>query len=237
MTKTKYGLKYSMERALGYTALIAKDDMEVVLDGKILKLDNRVDKKDIVLSDNYFRDYSCLDYPGCAICCNKVGYWNIFTEKQYNILKKENKDDTIKLDGIKKEILINGKKVVVYVEDHSVEVCSHLTEKGCDIHYNNPIHCMLPLIKFKIINSSKWGRRLHITKEIFGRNWQIGCPVTLKEFKFVTEGKFEERCIYPLIKLKEFSKELRVDTNIDFLIDKIKRRYKELVSQSRIDTL
>jgi len=234
--KTCYKLFPSMEKAFNYTALISKEDMKVVVDGKECKLNNHIDKNKIIISDNYFRDYSCMDYPGCVICCNKVGFWSIFTEKQYKDLKKDNKDDIIDLSGEKKEILVNGNKIVVYVEEHMQRDCPHLRENGCDIHFNNPIHCMLPLIKFKNLKT-KTGNKLHITKEVFGRNWQFGCPVTLKEFHFVSFEKFEERCIYPILKLKEFSEQLKVDTNIDYIISIIKKRYKELTTQGNLNNI
>jgi len=95
---------------------------------------------------------------------------------------------------------------------------------------------MLPLIKFKNLKT-KTGNKLHITKEVFGRNWQFGCPVTLKEFHFINPEKFEERCIYPMLKLKEFSEQLKVDTNIDYIISMIRKRYKELTTQSNLNNL
>ena len=217
-----YNLKSSLEKAFGYVSVIAKEPVILKFDDKEIILNNQVSRDNIKISDFYFRDYSCMNFPGCVICCSKVKFWNIFTMKQHEAIKK----DGIELTGEIKEISINSKESKIYVEDHTVKECPHMID-GCRVHLDNPIHCMLPLVKFKERNV-----KLCITKEVFGRNWQFGCPINVSVFEPIKPENYYYRCIRPLDKVKEFAEQFNVDTHIDYIIDLVNLRYSEWKSKS-----
>src|SRR3989338_6252127 len=109
---------------------------------------------EIIVSDNLFRQYSCLEYQ-CSRCCWKTMHWNIFTPEQYKSMASISSSDA----GFGQElpISVNGKNHAFYAEDNTDKTCRHLDANKCGIHEYNPIHCALPLIKFKRGNR-KWLR-------------------------------------------------------------------------------
>lgn len=223
MYNTKYNIRASLDKALSYTASISKEPVIIEIEGLRPVIFSSPPKiEDIIISKNYYRDYSCMDYNGCNICCTKVGFWNIFSAPQYNDLKSRN----VELPGMFKNIKVNDKEVSVYIEDHTETQCFHLVKDGCSVHTNNPIHCMFPLIKFKRIKQ----KNLYITKEVFGRNWAMGCPINLPQFKTITEETYQSRCIKPLIMLKEFSEAMGVETHIDYIISKVEENRPSSIS-------
>jgi Fe-S-cluster containining protein len=171
-----------------------------------------------VISDNLFRSYNCLNY-GCSKCCKKTRFWNIFSADQY----EENKKiyDTETYSGKNVTVKVNGKDKEFYIEDHTNTFCDHIDHEGefCRIHLTNPIHCALPLIKFKRVRN-----KTYVTKEYFGRNWNMKCPAV---FVPMTEEGYEG-LLYMMDRVKRFADEMEIETRIDDIIFEIKNKWKDM---------
>ncbi len=168
----------------------------------------------VVVSKNLFRQYNCLDY-NCSRCCTRVGFWNIYTPKQYENLKREYPNEPY--NGKFFSVLIDGKDYNFYIEDHTNKKCVHLDKERnlCRIHTANPIHCALPLIKFKYNSRTKI---TYITREYFSRNWFMQCPV---KFKPMTEEGFNTT-IWVLERVKDMAEELQIPTYMSEVIEEVK---------------
>lgn len=209
-----YDLEDSFAKEFHYLGDICKEPISLEFGGKEFKF---LPPKKVIVSDNLFREYSCLDY-GCSRCCKKTRYWNIFSENEYNLNKE--KYPTEVFNGNFTEAKVNGVAKKFYVEDRTMTFCNHLDMVGemCRIHEANPIHCMFPMTKFKRMKNTQV---TYITKEIFGRNWNMQCPAA---FKPMTEGGFKST-EYMFLRLKALADEMNVDTHIDYIIEDFQKRY------------
>jgi len=215
-----YTLKGSIEKLFGYLEAVSKVPFFVSFKENkknvILKF---YPVKKVVVSDNLFREYSCLDY-NCSRCCWKKRDFNIYTTKQFEELK--NKYPNENLPGKKEIIFVNDKIFEFYVEENINQYCRHLDDinNKCKIHTANPIHCALPLIKFK---QNKKTNTTHITREYFGRNWFMNCPV---KFKPMTEEGFNTT-IWMLSRVKDMADELNIPTYLPEVIEEVKMRWRK----------
>lgn len=206
-----YGIESAFYKTFHYLADIAVDPFFIEVDGK--KIEFLDPPKNIIISKMILRQYNCLDY-GCSKCCTKPRFWNVFSKNQYleNLAKYAN-DPILKeiYNGNKKTISVNGKEKDFYVEDHTNTFCDHLDQEGqmCRIHEHNPIHCALPLTKFKRIKDTTY-----VTKEYFGRNWNMKCPA---RFEPLNEEGFNG-ILWMLNRVKAFADEMDIKTRIDEII-------------------
>jgi hypothetical protein len=92
---------------------------------------------------------------------------------------------------------------------------------SCRVHKANPVHCALPLMKFKYNQRTK---TTHITREMFGRNWFIKCPV---KFRPMTKEGFETT-IFMLNRVKSMADELNIPTYLDEVIKEVYRKWSVL---------
>ncbi len=180
--------------------------------------------KKIKVSKNLIRQYNCLDYK-CSRCCRKVRYWNIFTQKQYNDIVNKYVNEIFEIKKI--NVKINGKDFTFFCENHTEKICGHLDRKNekCKVHDLNPIHCALPLIKFKQVKDITY-----VTREIFGRNWCMQCPV---KFKPMDKNSFN-MTLYMFDRIKKMANELFIKTEIDFIINETKKIYHKTTAQKQL---
>lgn len=212
--KSSHNLPKSIDKLFSYLGSITKEPFTVEFD-KFKK--KYIPPKKVIISDNLFRQYNCLN-ENCSRCCWKIRDWNIFTSNQFDELKSKYLEGSRTL--IPKIININNNNITFYVENNTKKVCPHLDRKNnlCKIHILNPIHCALPLIKFKNIKG-----RTHITREYFKRNWLMGCPA---KFKKMDENGYKTT-IFMLNRVKQMAEELNINTYIDKIIDEVKEKWRK----------
>jgi len=209
---TEYGLFSSTEKLLSIYGAIAKESLVF----KFQKKERVIPPpNNISISPNLYRFYDCRDYD-CSRCCWKIRDWNIFTPNQYSKLKSGDKADMINPVTTQ----INSKEQTFYVEDNRKETCKHLIIKHnlCNIHETNPIHCALPLIKFKRTKQSEGGVLTHITREIYTRNRYMKCPVSFEEF----DERGMKKTLWILGRVQETSEELGIPTSIKEIISAVR---------------
>jgi len=134
--------------------------------------------RDIKISSTLFRKYSCLDYPGCHICC--TGYWCVFQLHRF----PAQAGGKVPVVGIQVRVEEQGFNYFGINHQDPKTDCPFYTDNRCGIHSSNPISCMLPLRTFRFRKGV-----LTIGKSLFGRNWALGCPV-----KFGTYSSLAEFC-------------------------------------------
>ena len=216
---SEYNLNNSMSKFFGYFGAVAKKPFVVCFkeDGKLIVQKYKPVKK-VVISQNLFREYDCLKYV-CSRCCFKIRDWNIYTEQQHKDLITYYSNEIIYGKNI--FVYVNGKMFNFYVEDNTKIICNHLDKENnlCSIHKINPIHCALPLIKFKLNNRTG---KTYITREYFGRNWLMKCPV---KFKPMTEEGFKTT-IWMLSRVERIAIELEIETHLRDVINKVKDMWK-----------
>lgn len=170
----------------------------------------------VTVSENLYRQYNCLDY-GCSRCCWKTRHWNIFSPEQYRQLAYDAPSHT----GFGQELnlTINGKRHPFYVENNTQEICRHLKDNKCGIHESNPIHCALPLIKFKRTRRSN-SEITYITREVYTRNWHMQCPVN---FKPINEDGFR-KTLWVLERTNTLAQELGISTVLPEIMNTVRGR-------------
>lgn len=213
--QSAYDITNSFKKTFHYLGDIAKSSFSIEVGGKLHTYDP---PSDVIVSDNLFRGYSCLNY-GCSKCCTKTRFWNIFSAGQYEENKRIYENEIYAGKSI--IVKVNDKDKEFYVEDHTNTFCDHVDKEGeaCRIHLTNPIHCALPLTKFKRVRN-----KTYVTKEYFGRNWNMKCPAV---FAPMTEEGYEG-LLYMMDRVKRFADEMEIDTRIDDIIFEIKNKWKEM---------
>ena len=108
----------------------------------------------------------------------------------------------------------------IFVEDHTDrsktinnEVCGHL-DNGCSIYGREPIHCALPLIKFKRVKNVT-----HITREVFSRNHNMKCPVG-----FVRQGDsthISDLILSKLSRVKDWAEEWGIKSWVPEILEEV----------------
>ncbi len=208
-----YDLPNSFNKLFGYFSNISKEPFTVTLKQKGKDKDvTYYPPKKVVVSKNLFRQYNCLNL-NCSKCCWKIRDWNIYTPNQQKDLFRSG---ALKY-GEEVSVLVGGKKFNFYVEENIEEVCKHLDRENnlCKIHKWNPIHCALPLIKFKRVRDITY-----ITREYFGRNWNMKCPVKFEPL--AEEGL--KITLEMMERVKNAAEELGIKTYIKDIILKIECR-------------
>ena len=205
---TVYGLKNSVDKLFKSIGNIATEPFTVEFQQKDKNHQLNYSPPDgIIVSENLFRQYDCLEYR-CSRCCWKTRHWNIFTQEQYNKLPQVHKGF-----GQKIFLTINKNNRLFYVEDNTDEICRHLENNSCGIHEENPLHCALPLIKFKRTKRGD-SEITYVTKEVYTRNWHMLCPV---KFKTINKEGYQ-KTLWVLGKVKDLAEELQITTSIDKII-------------------
>ncbi|MGV8086918.1 MAG: hypothetical protein ACP5N1_04765 [Candidatus Woesearchaeota archaeon] len=205
---TRYSLRSSVDKLFNIIGNIATEPFSIEFQqkGKNQKL-SYIPPDSIIVSDNLFRQYNCLDYS-CSKCCWKLRDWNIFTKEQYSNLPSSHKEFAKELP-----VKINENTYQFYIEDNTNELCNHLKLNSCSIHKQNPLHCALPLIKFKRTKRNN-SEITYITREVYTRNWYMQCPV---QFKPINEEGLQ-KTLWVLERVKDMANELQVPTSIDKII-------------------
>lgn len=232
---TTYNIYDSIEKLLSYVGLISKVPFSIKIPaGKKYKIIHFTPPKNFRISDNLFRSYNCLDY-NCSRCCWKKKDWNVWTEQQYKEHKSispnsPNYDEKIictieTIDTIGTIVNTKTTPFVFYVENHTEKICRHLDQEKnmCTIHETNPIHCALPLVKFRY---DKRKQITTITREYYHRNWYMNCPV---KFSPMSQLSFE-KTIWLLNRVKKMAEELNIPTHIEEIIQTTNKRWKEITS-------
>lgn len=215
--KTNHDLPSCIKKTFGYLSNVSREDFTIFFNwkGKEHRYEfNRPDK--VVVSDNLFRSYSCLDY-GCSKCCWYVGFWNIFSNRQMmKMIEKygseQGKDYDIIHVGLHNQDLSTQGVKNLHIRQHVGTVCQHLdrSTNSCSIHEENPIHCAFPLVKVQRVKNTT-----HITRQKFGRNdMTIQCPA---DFKPMTQSGFDYT-IKLLERLRSFGEEMQIKTHMDDVI-------------------
>ena len=209
---TRYGLNQSLDSTFTILSNIATDPFTITFTHRGKTHHKEYEPPDnIIMSDKLFRQYDCLDYS-CSRCCWKTRYWNIFSPDQYERLPTAHK-------GYAKELTvdIDGATFPFMVEDKTEELCAHLDDDRCDIHEENPIHCALPLIKFKRTTRRDGSKSTYITREVYTRNWHMCCPAT---FEPIDEEGYQ-KTLWIFHRVKDMAEELGISTSIDHIIDDV----------------
>ncbi len=205
---TPYNLRSSLDKQFNILANIALEPFSVAYaQGPKISGFIYTPPDDIIISDKLFREYDCLDH-NCSRCCWKTRHWNIFTPQQYDAMPQEKKRKAQSLP-----VVVNENSYTFQVEDNTVDSCQHVEHNACAIHEYNPLHCALPLIKFK---RTKRGDKevTYVTREVYTRNWHMQCPVELQPI--TQAGK--EKTLWIFDKVKSTAEELGIQTAIDDLI-------------------
>jgi len=214
---SEYNYIQSVEKCFSYLGAICRDKFRIgIQDKNIIKYIIFHSPKEVIVSDKLFRSYSCLDY-GCSRCCTYVGYWNIFSANQYEeIVNNYPKEEFL---GEIRTIIVNGKDYKIYVEKHIKDKCIHLKEGKCAVHLSNPIHCAFPLMRFKRVKD-----KVHITREYFGRNWNMKCPA---RFHTMSKNGYKYT-LHILERTKQMAEEFNIPTYIDEIINDVKYKWEHI---------
>ena len=222
--KSSHSFSSCLQGYFEYIEKVALEDFEVEYEYEKKKyVYKAVKPTKIVISNNLFRAYSCLDL-GCSKCCVGHGFVNIFSEQEYSkfldITKAQDdyNHSTIKVKG-------EDRGIRYYVHTH--EVCKHIDTKvnGCGVHQYNPIHCAFPLMKFKRVKGVT-----HITREYFGRNWNMKCPA---KFKPVSQAGFDYT-LFLLNRVLDVAKEFNIKTDLERIIPEVTLKYHALLNETTI---
>lgn len=222
--KTAHTLKSCIEGYFEYIEKVALEDfiVEFKIDNKQFRYEAKKPNK-IVISNNLFRAYSCLDL-GCSRCCHSHGFHNIFSEEEYkkylSLTPGQDNYNTLPIN-------INGSEFNIKHYSHAGESCQHLELKvnGCSIHQFNPIHCAFPLMKFKRVKGVTF-----VTREYFGRNWNMKCPA---KFQTVNRSGFDYT-MFLLNRVLDVSKEFNIKTDLPRIIQEASIKYQALLNETTI---
>lgn len=151
--------RHDFVKWVGYFAKIATTKVEVELDSEVMTFEP---PKSIAISSLLYRSDNCL------ITCNKCCYFP--KACLWAACESYLKSASPKL------ITINNKDKLIFTEEF--KTCPHIVlGVGCGIHEINPIHCRMPLMKFKQVKD-----KVYIIKEQYGRNWALGCPIKFGDY-------------------------------------------------------
>lgn len=209
--KTGHGLIRSIHQEISYIHSVIAEPVTV----RYKNIDRLLNPpQSIHISKTiYERYYSCLDYPGCSLCC--TGFQSLFLMDACSY-------DTI--NTIEEQACgIIGQEVIRYNErpflywavKHSNPLSDcQLLDKGCTVYKECPITCMFPLIKFTLRNSNM---RVNISKSPFARPQYMPCPVEWKEYDSFQH--FKDDTIWKFEHLKIYMDTLRLPHHVDRIIE------------------
>lgn len=195
------GFRHDFRKWFSYFARIATSKVEVEVGGEVITFEP---PKIISISRLLYRSDNC--HTNCYKCC--YFNWNFWA------------DCELRPSSFTNLIIIRNRSRLFSSEHHNKGACPHLTEDGCAIHNINPIHCRLPLMKFKQVKS-----KTYITKEEYGRNWQFGCPI---KFGPYDQNAFNED-MNRLTRVKKVAEYFEIPTAIDIIIDMVNRKQSGIV--------
>jgi len=213
--KTKYSVRDCIWKQFEYVSAISTKAFKIG-HGKYEKY--FMPPSRTIISQNLFRQYSCLDY-NCTRCCSYVGFVNILNEDEVaNLYTFSDKEALL---YVEEDIIINEKPSKIFIYDHNNSVCGHVNseENYCNIYGYEPIHCVFPLMKLKRVRDT-----VYITREPYGRNWLMKCPVV---FKPMTEMGFQYTTS-SIRRLMDFAREYGIPTKGEKILTLIYDRYQEM---------
>ncbi len=171
--KTGHSLLRSIKQELSYINAVIAHPTTVIYKHKEFHL---VPPKTFQISPSmYERNYTCLDHPGCDLCC--VGFHSLFLSKS---LSKQNLDQLKSMWVNMISIQVQGRSNLYYTFNHQnpSSDCSFRTSKGCSIYKECPITCLFPLIRFRKYKDEK----IILMKTQWTRRWAMPCPVEFKPY-------------------------------------------------------
>lgn len=141
-----------------------------------------VQKDELILSVNFFRDYSCPS--GCGGCCPKFTL-DYFKGKRWDLFKKTYPKQVHKFEKrkVNKSIVYSN-----FQRNNESKKCEYLNLKNgrCKIHKSNPFSCEFELNKFLVR-----GEKAYLMNKLFGRGWAMmrvdgkrGALCEMKPFNF-----------------------------------------------------
>ena len=220
--RTIHSLQDCIEKEFDYLSNVAKENFEFdyEVEGKFYTYESNIPKR-VRVSDKLFRQYNCLNY-NCCKCCDYFGFWNIYTEKQFEKMREVYGTTCGKVYTPIPLRLNPVQNTYLWVHNHTEAPCPHLDKERnmCLVHKENPMHCALPLLKVHRV-----GDTTNITRMYFGRNSRtINCPV---RFEPMDESGFQ-RTIEQLKMLKAFGEEFKVKTYMDEIIEEVEYKWKKM---------
>jgi Fe-S-cluster containining protein len=196
-------LKHDFLKWFSYFTRIATSKVEVQVDNEVMTFEP---PEVITISPLLYRS------DNCSTNCDKCCYFN------FNLWAGcEPIPNTAQLE----HIVVNSHLAKpIFIEPHSKKLCPHLTKQGCGIHDINPIHCRMPLMKFKQVKD-----KVYITKEQFGRNWALGCPVKFGPHDLKAYGEDMNR----LCRVKKVVEYFDIETAISTIIAMVDNKQSGMV--------
>lgn len=217
MSKVRWTQKNTndLEKALHYPLSVTKEPVTIVYPGGEER--RYLPPSRVEISPSFYRSVTCRM---CRRCC--FSFSKFWTLREHSVLVKLYPElaSNPRADWGEIEVGINGSKHVFWKLPETKEIgCVFLDQRrGCLIHDMNPLHCRVPLIKFKRSRT----RVTRVTKEQFGRNWAFGCPV---KFGKLSKEEFYKWDLEVMGRIKHFADDLGLATWIDWVIKELKRNF------------
>jgi len=172
--KTGHSLFRSIKQELSYINAVISHPTTVKYKNKEFHL---VPPQSFHISPSmYERHYSCLDHPGCDLCC--VGFHSLFLGKPLSdsTLSTMTHINKLKMPHIKMNI--NGYEFTYFAVNHQdpSSDCDFRSKGGCSVYRQCPITCLFPLIRFRKYKDEK----IILMKTQWTRRWAMPCPIEFK---------------------------------------------------------
>jgi len=187
----------------------------------------------VTVSDKFYRGAKCRM---CKRCCSSAS--RVWSDREFHVLEQVHPDlvnELPKTHGVSWssfEVTVNGRVCKFRSLSASKKVCVFLDRvKGCLIHGVEPVSCALPVIKFKQ-NATK--RHTVVTKEQFGRSYNIGCPI---EYDVLTRKEFSRSDLEVMHRVKLLAEDLGLPSRIDWVVKMLKAGFKDPVRSADIKGL
>ena len=188
----------------------------------------------VSVSDNFYRSARCRMCKRC--CSSSAKFW---TDREFFALEKIHPNlvhELPEINGVEWssfEMRVNESLCKFYLLPETPDVgCVFLDRvKGCLIHGAHPVYCALPVIKFRQ-NATR--RHTTVTKEQFGRSYNIGCPI---EYGVLTRKEFTRVDLEVMHRVKLLAEDLSVSSRIDWVMKALKASFKDPVRSANIKGL
>lgn len=215
----------SLEKELHYVFSVSRVPVTVEFPDGVVKTSP---PRQVVVSDKFFRDAEC---KMCGKCCT-VEFTKFWTPREFEMLSAKYPENVKEAYWFVLPLLVNGRKVEFHCNP-PVKGCVFRTscmfhggQRGCLIHECNPVHCRVPLIKFKELRG-----RTYVTKEPYGRNYRFGCKA---QFVPLTRADFESWDLDVMRRVRLLADDLGVPTHLEWVEKELKRRFHESVMTKKI---
>jgi hypothetical protein len=206
--KSSDSLKQSFRKEFSYISIFLKNN--VIVENRFEKIILTPPRKVVISPSLFERSYSCLDYPGCKVCCH--AFYGVFLDGAVRESPHYKLISSFKTESV----IFNGKEMNYYVENHEKGVCSLNSDgRGCVVHEVNPITCLFPLVMFR-----KVGANISVQITSYGRNWALGCPI---KFKPSNADYFNESVLPRFKRLNHYMNELGVEHTCSEFIHRLER--------------